>query len=77
VHVCSFTFEFISLEQLREALAYFSQKPLPPNRRSSVPFEHYWQRWHERLPHRLHEESKRQKIVKAFHEALEKFEAEN
>jgi hypothetical protein len=67
----------MSPDQLREALAYFSQKPIPPNKRQDIiPFEHYWQCWYERLPARLFKASKRAKITKAFREAIAHFENE-
>jgi len=71
VDVCSFTFQFHSIEQIKECLEYFSQKTHPSSRQSGCELEHYWQRWFERLPQWLYEEAKRQKVVKALTMALE------
>jgi hypothetical protein len=73
VNVCSFTFQFHSIEQIRECLDYFSQKPRPPSRMPLDPPEHDLQRWYERLPMWLFEEPKRRKVVKALEKALVEF----
>src|SRR5579859_4960575 len=70
VRVCSFTFEFHSLAQIQECLAFFSQK-LHPNRRVHIEFGERWIPWYERLPQWLFEESKRQRVVKALQQALD------
>jgi hypothetical protein len=72
VNVCSFTFQFHSLEQIEACLLYFSKKT-HPSTRLPVELEHYWQRWYERLPMYLFEETKRQKVVKAIEKALVEF----
>jgi hypothetical protein len=75
VRVCSFTFQFVELNHIREYLNYFSQKPLPSSgKRGGKALEPYWRAWHERIPMWLKEEPKRQKIVKALQRALEVFE---
>jgi hypothetical protein len=74
VEVCSFTFQFHSIEQIEQCLDYFAQKIHPSSRRVSNPNERYWQRWYERLPQWLFEEPKRQKIVKTLENALVTFE---
>jgi len=73
VHVCSFTFQFHSLEDIQKCLDYFSKKPIPPTGSSGNPFEPYWRGWKERLPIWLKEEPKRKKVVKALQRALEEF----
>ena len=74
VHVCSFTFQFHSLEQIEKCLNYFSQKPIPPSGKSGgKALEPYWRAWHERIPMYLKEEPKRQKIVKALQRAYDEF----
>lgn len=81
VRVCSFTFEFHSLNQIEACLEYYSEK-VHPSSRLPVYTENlggdHWetQRWFERLPMYLLEESKRQKVVKALASALAQFEAE-
>jgi hypothetical protein len=77
VDVCSFTFQFHSLQQLQTCLSYFSQKNHASTRVSHNGLEHYWQQWYERLPQWLFEEAKRQRIVKALTRALTVFQAES
>ena len=73
VTVCSFTFQFQSMEQIRECLEFFSQKAHPSSASPNVALEHYWQEWEQRIPYRLCENSKRQKIIKALQTAIEEF----
>src|SRR3954463_8210369 len=61
VRVCSFTFEFHSVEQIEACLAYYSQKHHPSSRvdvsKLCPGFEHFEaQRWFEQLPLYLREE---------------------
>ncbi len=76
VRVCSFTFEFQTMEQLEACLAYYKQKIHPTSR---VPEEHFgdhWeaQRWFERLPMYLLEEPKRMKVVAALEKGLHEWQ---
>jgi hypothetical protein len=78
VRVCSFTFEFHSIQQIRECLAFFSRKVRPSSRASLAGlcpgFEHWEaQRWFDRLPMRLLEERRRVPIAQALSQALERF----
>ncbi len=77
VRVCGFTFQFGSVAQIDAALDYFKKKLHPSSRMPNyewLKFERYWvQRWYERLPGYLRQESKRQKVVKALEEAAEMF----
>jgi hypothetical protein len=73
VAVAGFTFQFASLDQLRECLDWFRIKIHPSSRESGHELEHYWQRWHERLPRGITKESKRPKVVKALENALADF----
>ena len=72
VQVCSFTFSFASLHHLREALAFYEQKILPSSRLPGPIPGSRWgdheecQRWYERLPLRLREESKRKRVIQAM-----------
>ena len=74
VDVCSFTFQFISLDQLRECLRYFREPLHRTSRLPDVTLEHYWQRWFERIPQRLLQGAKRRKVVAALERALADFE---
>ncbi len=74
VRVQSFTFQFVSLDQLREALRYCEQSPRPSTMRSGITLEHYWQRWFERLPPRLLRGRHREVVVSGLRRALEHFE---
>ena len=75
VDVCSFTFQFQSIEQLRHCLSYFQIKIHPSGREAHVNYEHYWQPWYQRLPQYLFEEPKRKKVVVALERAQADFEA--
>ena len=77
VAVSGFTFQFVSLEQMQECLAWFSHKTHPSSREPGVTLEHYWQRWFERLPQWLSEEPKRKKVIKALQRALNDFTNES
>ncbi len=73
VRECSFTFQFVNLNQLEEMITYFSEKVHPSTRTENVRLEHYWQRWYERLPKGLNGGSKRERIHKALVKALAEF----
>ena len=82
VRVCSFTFNFASLEHLQEYLEYFSKKTHPSGRGYKVGFCTYGdhdehQTCFQRLPLYLSEEAKRQKVIKALQEALDEFSQPN
>src|SRR5690348_14865801 len=64
VRVCSFTFELHSIEQIEACLAFYSRK-IHPSSREDIGAADQWecQRWYERLPLYLREESKRPKVV--------------
>ena len=71
VNVVSFTFQFFTIQQLRDCLAYFDRKTHPSSRLSIGAADHWEaQRWFERLPMYLLEESKRKKVLKALNQAL-------
>jgi hypothetical protein len=71
VKVVSFTFQFVTVRQLRDCIAYFASK-IHPSSRLSIGAADHWevQRWFECLPMYLLEESKRKKVVKALNQAL-------
>ena len=73
VTVEGFTFQFVKIEQIKEAKAYFSQKTHKSTITPGIHLEHYWQNWYERLPKGLTKNSKRQKILKALEQALSEF----
>ena len=82
VRVCSFTFEFHSIEQIEMTLAYYARKIQPTSRvdisQLCPGFEHWEaQRWFEQLPLYLREEPKRIKVVAALKEALKKFKRDD
>jgi hypothetical protein len=83
VRVVSFTFRFVSIEHLRDCLAYFQKKMHPtsrvPAKQLAAELGEDWraqrswevERWFERLPMYLLEEPKRQKVVRALAKALQ------
>jgi hypothetical protein len=76
VSVCSFTFEFQSLDQLRLCLEFYSRK-IHPSTRLDIGAADHWEceRWFERLPLYLREEPKRLQVVSALQRALDDFSA--
>lgn len=82
VRVASFTFRFTTVKQLRECIDYYGRKTRPssriPAKVISADIGPDWrelrswevERWFERLPMYLLEESKRQKVLKALHKTL-------
>ncbi|MDH5490881.1 MAG: hypothetical protein OEY14_02800 [Myxococcales bacterium] len=74
VRVNGFTFEFASLDHVRECLAYCREKTHPARRQPGIDLEHYWQRWFERLPKGLLRGDKRERVVGALERALAEFE---
>ncbi|WP_143157732.1 hypothetical protein [Rubritalea squalenifaciens] len=46
--------QFISRDQVQEALDYFSLKIHASTMHEGIDLEHYWQYWHERLPKGMH-----------------------
>ena len=79
VNVCSFTFEFHSIPQIKACLTYYSQKLHPSTIISRSDLPNYGcdhsevQRWFERLPQKLLEEPNRLRVVKALEKALKEF----
>jgi hypothetical protein len=79
VNVCSFTFKFDSVDQIKLYIDFYSRKIHPTSRvyvgDEAVLRCHRYQvqRWYERLPLYLRKEGKRQRVVKALEQALEKF----
>ena len=76
VQVEGFTFQFVTLDQLDTAIAYFSDMP-PASRASNNGLEHFWQRWYERLPKGMTKKSKRAKVLKALNKARNEFSCED
>lgn len=74
VRVCSFTFEFHSIEQIKICLAYYEKK-LHPSSRIDIGAADSWevQRWFERLPMYLLEKPKRHRVVKALNSTIKEF----
>ena len=77
VEVCGFTFQFGTLDDMREAREWFSIKVHPSSRLPDSVWlraEHdVAQKWHERLPVFIKKGSKRGRIIRAFDEALRDF----
>lgn len=76
VHVASFTFQFMSVQQLRDCLSFFEKRIHPSSRlpmspETSAGMRAEAQRWFERLPMHLLEEPKRRKVVEALRRALQ------
>lgn len=77
VRAAGFTFQFASLDHVRDCLARFKEPIHPPSGRAIEAGEHYWQEWYERLPRGLTRNPKRQRIVAALEAALIDFATGN
>jgi hypothetical protein len=81
IRVCSFTFEFHSIGQIKQCLGYYNKKIHATSILSSEILktgtcggDHgETQRWYERLPQKLLKESKRKKVVIALEHSLNLF----
>ena len=76
VNVASFTFHFVSLQQVRDCLAHFELKihpssRLPLNQTMDYGDSGEAQRWFDQLPMYLLEDARRKKVIKALTKALE------
>ncbi len=71
--VCNFTFQFASLEQVKECKEYFKKKVHPSTRDKHPPHEHYWHPWYCKLPKGINKGVKRQKVIKALNLILDKW----
>jgi len=71
VAVASFTFRFVSTDQLKDCLDYYQRKTHPSSMCPIGAMGHWdAQRWFERLPMYLLEAPKRAKVVNALKRAL-------
>ena len=77
VEVCQFTFNFQTIEQIKETRDWFSQKIHKSTRLPDTLWlraEHdVAQRWYERLPARIKKASKRARVVAALEQAVNHF----
>jgi len=72
--VCNFTFQFASIEQVKECKQYFTEKTHSSTRDNSYPpHEHYWHPWYCKLPKGIIKETNRLKVVKALDSILKKW----
>lgn len=65
--VAGFTFEFMSLDQVRECLLHFEQR-LHPSSRMDIGSADHWevQRWYERIPGHLKSDRDRPDVVRTL-----------
>jgi hypothetical protein len=65
--VAGFTFEFMSLDQVRECLGYFERR-LHPTSRVDIGSADHWevQRWYERIPGHLKSDRDRPGVVRTL-----------
>ena len=71
--VCSFTFQFATIEQVNQCIAYFEQKTHPSTIDNHPPFEHYWQPWYCKLPKGLNKKAKKQKVLKVLYQITQRW----
>ncbi|BDY05604.1 hypothetical protein F0521_26450 [Ferrimonas sp. YFM] len=72
-NVCNFTFQFQSIEQVKDCKAYFEKKIHPSTRGNHPLFEHYWHPWYCKLPKGINKDARRVKVLKALQEILDKW----
>jgi len=68
-----FTFQFASIEQVKECKAYFDKKIHPSTRGIHPPYEHYWHQWYCKLPKGIKSGVNRQKVIKSLNTILGKW----
>ncbi len=68
--VCNFTFQFASIEQVEECVAYFEQKTHPSTIGDHPPYEHYWHPWYCKLPKGITKGANKEKVLKALKQIL-------
>jgi hypothetical protein len=74
VGVAGFTFEFASLDQIRDCLSFFEERIHGSSRRAVFePEKGHWEMWHERLPAHILKGSKRERVFKALRDAVASF----
>lgn len=71
--ICDFTFQFVSLDQVRECIGYFERKTHQSTRSKHPPHEHYWHPWYCKLPKGLTRKNKRRKVLKCLYKILERW----
>lgn len=75
VRVAGFTFEFVSVAQIRECLEWFSTPIHPSSRLPNIgPEKGEWQPWHSRLPAAIKKGSRRERVIAAMRQALVQFD---
>ncbi len=77
VEVCNFTFQFASIDQVKECKEYFSNKVHPSTRQEGVDLEHYWHLWYCKLPKGINRGAKREKVLKALDKLLNEWDTHN
>ncbi|PXF31010.1 hypothetical protein WH50_12285 [Pokkaliibacter plantistimulans] len=65
-HVCNFTFQFSSIEQVKMCREYFLKKTHPSTREIGHDLEHYWHFWFSKLPKGIKRKKQREMIVRAL-----------
>lgn len=71
--VCHFTFQFSSLDQVRECKEYFARSVHPSSKEKGHDLEHYWHPWYSRLPKGINKGAKREQVLKALEEIIRKW----
>ncbi|MCP4393987.1 MAG: hypothetical protein GY804_06955, partial [Alphaproteobacteria bacterium] len=71
--VCNFTFQFVSIDQVKECKAFFEQKVHTSTRGGNPPYEHYWHPWYCKLPKGITKDVKRQKVLKVLNQIIDKW----
>ena len=68
--VYNFTFQFASIEQVRQCIAYFESKTHPSTISQHPPHEHYWHPWYCKLPKGINKGVRKQKVLKVLKQII-------
>lgn len=72
--ISDFTFQFASLDQVKECKDFFENKVHPSTADSYNKLERFWHSWYCKLPKGMLKDSKRQKVLKALEMILDTWE---
>jgi len=73
LEIFNFRFTFASIDQIKEAKAYFERKTHPSNR-DFRPNEHFWNPWYCRLPKGFMKATRKKQITKELTKMLQKWD---
>ena len=73
-NACNFTFQFASIEQVKDCKLYFSKSAHKSTRETGHELEHYWHPWYSKLPKGINRASNKKKVIKVLDQILAQWE---